>query len=37
MIKMMQSYDYEQHDDYEWHRAAYTCLYEDWSQQMHSL
>ncbi len=37
MIKMMWFYDYKQYDDYEQHRAAYTCLYEDWSQQMHSL
>ncbi len=29
IIKMMQSYDYEQYDDYEQHKAAYTCLYED--------
>ena len=29
MIKMMQSCDYEQHDNYKQYRAAYTCLYED--------
>ncbi len=37
MIKMTRSCDYEQHDDYEQYKAVYTCLYEDWLQQMHSL
>ncbi len=37
MIKMMQFYDYEQHDDYEWYKVIYIYLYEDWLQQMHSL